>query len=102
MKIVRAELLAGRRVHDVDGKVAGRIHSIHLERDGPQCVVSEYLLGTSAWFTRLGITTLRLFGFRHGREPLRVPWHQLDLSDPDRPRLRCRAADLKSERPRPS
>jgi hypothetical protein len=98
MKSVHAELLAGRRVYDIDGKVAGRIHSIHIERDGPQCVVAEYLLGTAAWLTRLGITAARLFGWRRFREPLRVRWDLLDLSDPDRPRLRCRAADLQSER----
>lgn len=97
MKSVRAELLAGRRVYDVDGKVAGRIHAIHIQREGPQCVVAEYLIGTAAWLTRLGITTARLFGRRHFREPKRIPWNLLDLSDPDRPRLLCRVADLQSE-----
>ena len=98
MKSVRVELLAGRRVYDSDGRVAGRIHSIHIERDGAQCIVREYLLGTSAWLTRLGITTMRLFGWSRFREPVRVRWDLLDLSDPDRPRLRCRVADLQSER----
>ena len=102
MKGVRAELLAGRRVRDVDGKVAGRIHAIHLEREGPQCVVSEYLVGTAALLSRLGITTMRLLGWRRFREPLRVPWHQLDISDPEHPRLLCRIADLQSNRPRQS
>jgi len=102
VKSIRAELLAGRRVYDIDGKVAGRIHSIHLERDGPQCVVDEYLLGSAALLARLGITTMRLFGRRRFPEPLHVPWHQLDVSDPEHPRLRCRIADLQSERPRPS
>ena len=92
--VVHLELLVGREVHDSEGKRVGRILSVTAEREGEDCVIREYLLGPAALLRRLGITTLRLVGFRH-REPLRVPWDQLDLSDPEKPRLRCRAEELK-------
>ncbi|HEX3552121.1 MAG TPA: hypothetical protein VIA62_02705 [Thermoanaerobaculia bacterium] len=90
---VHLELLLGREVHDSEGKRVGRILSVTAEREGDDCVIREYLLGPAALLRRLGITTLRLVGFKH-REPLRVPWDQLDLSNPGKPCLRCRADEL--------
>jgi hypothetical protein len=91
---VHVELLIGCRVVDTNGKVAGRIHSIHAERRGDECFVDEYLIGAAAFLSRLGISAASLIGWKRGR-PVRVPWHQLDLSDPERPRLRCTVDDLK-------
>jgi sporulation protein YlmC with PRC-barrel domain len=91
--LVHFELLLGREVHDSAGKRVGRILSVTAEREGGDCVIREYLLGPAALLRRLGITTLRLVGFKH-REPLRVPWDQLDLSDPKKPCLRCRVDEL--------
>jgi sporulation protein YlmC with PRC-barrel domain len=92
---VHLELLVGREVHDSEGKRMGRILSVTAERQGDDCVVREFLLGPAALLRLLGITTLRIVGFSH-REPLSVPWEQLDLSEPRRPRLRCRADELKA------
>ncbi|HSS51227.1 MAG TPA: hypothetical protein VLX28_19980 [Thermoanaerobaculia bacterium] len=94
---VHLELLLGREVHDSEGKRVGRLLSVTAERDGDECVVREFLLGPAALLHRLGITTLHIVGFKR-KKPLAVPWDQLDLSDPKKPRLRCRADELKSGR----
>lgn len=94
MKKVHLELLLGRKVYDPDGVRVGRIFSVLAEREGEDCVIREYHLGAAALLSRLGITALRLVG-RHRHEPIRVPWDQLDLSDPEKPRLKCRTDELK-------
>ncbi len=92
---VHLELLVGREVHDSAGKRVGRLLSVTAEREGDDCVVREFLLGPAALLQRLGITTLHIVGFER-RKPLAVPWDQLDLSDPGKPKLRCLAAELKA------
>jgi len=95
VKTVHFELLLGRQVHDPEGQRVGRILEVHAEPEGKDCVVREYLLGTAALLTRLGISAGRLVGLPLHREPIRVPWDQMDLSDPERPRLRCSVEELK-------
>ena len=87
MASIHVDLLVGRRVRDANGKVIGRIEAIRARRHGPDYLVEEYHLGPAAWLEKLGISTARMIGFR-SREPKRIPWQQLDLSDPEHPRLR--------------
>lgn len=95
MKTVQLELLLGRKVLDPEGKKVGRILAVRAEPAGEDCVVREYLLGTAALLTRLGLSARRLIGVPIRRKPLCVPWDLMDLSDPERPRLRCRVEELK-------
>jgi len=95
VKTVHLELLLGCKVHDPEGRRVGRILEVHAAPEGKDCVVREYLLGTAALLTRLGISAGRLVGLPIHREPIRVPWDQMDLSDPERPRLRCSVEELK-------
>ena len=97
---VRLQDIHGRRVFDIDGKVAGRIGEVVAERAGADCHIVEYLLGPAAFLSRLGITVGDFFGVANRRKPVRVPWNQLDLSDPRHPRLRCRMSDLSAADPR--
>jgi hypothetical protein len=94
---IHLEHLVGREVHDSEGKRMGRILSVTAERDGDECVVREFLLGPAALLRRFGISTLHMVGLKL-RKPLAVPWDQLDLSDPERPCLRCRGEELKGGR----
>ena len=87
MAYVHVELLVGKRVRDANGRVIGRIEEILARRRGADFFVEEYHLGPAAWLEKLGISTARMIGFRP-REPRRIPWQQLDLSDPENPRLR--------------
>jgi hypothetical protein len=93
-KTVRLQALVGELVRDVNGARVGRIRSVHAEREGDDCVVREYELGAAALLSRLGLSALRLAGWTHHGEPLRVPWDQLDISDPEHPRLRCAKEEL--------
>ena len=94
MKTVHFELLLGRKVLDPEGRKAGRILAVRAEPEGEDCVVREYLLGTAALLTRLGLSAGRLVGIPIRREPLCVPWDLMDLKDPQRPRLKCRLEEL--------
>jgi len=93
-RTVRLEDLLGRRVRDPSGRVVGRVEEIVARRVGPALVVTEYHLGVYAVLERLagggfGRAVLRVLGAR-GRKPRRIPWAEMDLSDPERPRLRPR------------
>jgi sporulation protein YlmC with PRC-barrel domain len=91
------ELLIGRRVVAANGRSIGRIEEIVARLEDGECRVEEFHLGGYALFERLAawhlgraiLRTLRL-----GGPGYRVPWRDLDLSDPDRPRLRCAASAL--------
>lgn len=87
MKSVRLQHLAGRRVRDANGKVIGRLHAIKAEIRGDECVITEFHLGSAALLERLGIQASALFGLPFTREPRRIAWDELDLSDPDDLRL---------------
>jgi len=77
---VRVQDLIGRAVRDVDGNVVGRIQEIRAHWRGDDCFIDEFELGGRALLERLGIGGKR--------EPRKVPWQEMDLSDPQKPRLR--------------
>lgn len=82
---VHVERLVGTRVRDTAGRVVGRIEEIHADDAG---VVSEFLVGPAALWERLGQATLDLPFVRLleiERSERRIPWNELDLTDPDRP-----------------
>jgi hypothetical protein len=94
---VHVELLIGARVLTANGRTLGRLEEIVATFDDGECRVDEYHVGTYAFFERLAVSlagrailrTLRL-----DRGSYRVAWHQLDLSRPERPRVRCPLAEL--------
>jgi hypothetical protein len=96
---INIELLLDREVKDASGRRAGRIEEIRARREGEAMVVEAYHVGPSALLERLAAPVFRLAPFRalglhkhaHGR---RVRWDQLDLSDPERPVLRCTVDEL--------
>jgi sporulation protein YlmC with PRC-barrel domain len=96
---VRLHRLLNHEVVDSDGRRAGRVEEVRARvRDG-ECLVEEYLLGREGLMERLSVAdlslvALRALGARHGAAGRRVPWRQMDLSDPRRPRLRCTLAEL--------
>jgi hypothetical protein len=87
-------MLLGRKVRDSEGKRVGRILAVAAKADGADCVVTEYLLGTAALLTRLGLSAGQIVGLPIHREPLRVPWEWMDLRDPENPRLTCSRDEL--------
>ena len=77
---VRVQELIGRAVRDGEGKVVGRIQEIKAHWRGGDCYVDEFELGGTALLERLGIGG--------NREPRKIAWQELDLSDPEKPRLK--------------
>jgi sporulation protein YlmC with PRC-barrel domain len=100
---IRLQRLLGRKVVDTDGRVAGRIEEVRAHvRDGV-CVVESFEVGRKGLLERLSIgdvslAMVRVLGARRGAGARghRVPWQQLDLSDPEHPRLRCGVTELLS------
>lgn len=91
---IHLQQLIGSEVRDGAGKRIGRIEAVHAHRTNDACFIDEYHLGAGAWLERVGISALRLAGWRRFNKPLRVPWQQLDITDPDHPKLRCTKAEL--------
>lgn len=97
---VKLELLIGRRVTDANDVRVGRIEEVVAERDGDELLVTEYHVGRYALFERFsirhfGIGLLRYLGARaQSTDPHKIPWHKIDLSDPEHPRLTCSIDEL--------
>ena len=96
-----AELLFGREVRDSDDRVLGRITDIRAGDDDGELVVRYYLVGTARGtyrvsFASIILEVLRLFRLPLGRPRYLVPWSEMDLSDPARPRVRVPKSALSS------
>jgi sporulation protein YlmC with PRC-barrel domain len=97
---INVELLIGRKVRDVDGEKVGRIEEFKVERDDKSLLLDSYLVGSSALIERLSAWTLvrpvaRAFYGRRFYSLYQVPWQDMDLSDPQHPRLRTSKRDLR-------
>jgi hypothetical protein len=97
---INVELLIGRKVRDVDGETIGRIEEFKVEREDKSCVLDSYLVGSSALIERLSAWTLvrpiaRALSGRRFYSLYQVSWQDMDLSDPEHPRLRTAKRDLR-------
>jgi hypothetical protein len=97
---VRLHRILGRQVCDSQGKPAGRLEEAKGRIVNGRCVVDEFLLGRGGLLERLSVADLsmvplRLLGAPHAANGYRVPWHQMDLTDSARLRLRCSVDELK-------
>jgi sporulation protein YlmC with PRC-barrel domain len=97
------ELMVGSKVYDVNGEKVGRIEEFRAEEDGDTCRIEAYLIGASALIDRLSAWTLvrpikRALKTRNVYSVFEVPWQEMDLSDPKRPRLKVAMKDLRHAR----
>jgi sporulation protein YlmC with PRC-barrel domain len=95
---IHLELLLGKRVYALNGRSIGRLEEVSVELQQGIATVNEFEVGTYALFDRLGAwqigrAVLGLFGslIKSGYS---VKWDQLDLSDPERPKLTCSVNEL--------
>jgi hypothetical protein len=96
---VHVEDLLGKTVRDIDNRRAGRIEEIEVENTSRGCFVTAFILGEKGLLQRLSFRgLLPLFlpwllkkGHTYGKD---VPWERMDLSNPKRPRLRCRKDEV--------
>jgi len=91
---LHVERVLGRRVLALNGRSAGRLEEVRVEKHGSGFVVTEYHIGPAALLERLSVHALRVLG-AHPRRTFAVPWDKLDLSDPERPRLLCPVEELR-------
>ena len=98
MAEIHLEQLVGRRVVDARGRHIGRIEEVRAERRDAEWIVGDYVLGIGGLVERLAAGELvsNVLG-RLAREAERhtVPWDELDLTDPERPRTRHTLAELR-------
>jgi hypothetical protein len=95
------ELLLGREVRDSRNEVLGRITDICAGDDDGELVVRYYLVGPARGtyrvsFASIALEVLRLFRLPIGSPRYLVPWSEMDLSDPGRPRVRLEKSELSS------
>lgn len=95
---LHVEALLGRRVRDPDGRKVGRIEEVIAEIRGTDWVVVEVHVGSGALLERLvdlsGLVPVLGTLARRSRHRYRLPWDQLDVTDPDRPRSLVRREGL--------
>jgi hypothetical protein len=93
---LRLDRLLGREVRTANNRRLGRLEEFRAERRGSDWVVTEYVIGAAGLFERLGLgARLILGGARAGGYIVR--WDQMDLSNPDGPRISCPVKDLRRE-----
>ena len=100
------EQLLGKQILDSRGKPVGRLEEVIAIQQADGWVIQEYLVGPLALLERLsawslGLTLLRLLGAQKLAVSYRIPWHQLDLTHPDTPRLNCTLEELKTFQSQP-
>ena len=95
------ELLFGREVRDSRNEALGRIRDIRAGDEDGELVVRYFLVGPARGNSRVSLASivlevLRLFRIPIGRPRYLVPWSEMDLSDPARPRVRLPKSELSS------
>ena len=95
---VLVEDLLGRIVHDPDGRRVGHLEEIVADRHEDHLEVVEFHVGEVAFFERLSAAGL-LGSFASWLIPgahrgVKVPWEQMDLSDPEHPRTTIPRGEL--------
>jgi hypothetical protein len=90
---LRLNRLLGRKVRAKNGESIGRIEEFRTDKHGSGWVIREYVIGPAGLLERVGIGVGLLFGRQGGGHV--AEWHQVDISDPDRPRLTCSTAELR-------
>jgi hypothetical protein len=93
---IRLDRLVGRQVHTANNRRLGRMEEFRAERRGDAWFISEYVVGTAGLLERLDLGVRLLLGLKRGRGYV-VRWDQLDLTNPERPRLTCSVEDLRRE-----
>ena len=105
-RTLRLEELVDRKVVDADGAPLGRLEEMRaevaFEGDRAQYVVREFHVGRYAIAEALagGLfarALLRLVAGRAGYRRYVIPWDDMDLSDPTRPRVRRKRGELTPE-----
>lgn len=89
---LRLDRLMARQVLAANNRPVGRLEEFRATKRGRDYQITEYVIGAAGLLERLGVGMLLLIGRRSGGYVVR--WDQLDISDPERPRLKCGVEEL--------
>jgi hypothetical protein len=90
---LHVDRLLGRQVLAGNHQRVGRVEEFRVEKQGRDLAIMEYVIGAAGLLERLGVGVKLLFG--HAGSGYVARWDQLDISDPERPRLTCGVAELR-------
>ena len=93
-KPVRLDRLIGRKILTRNNRRLGRLEECRAERIGDAWAITEWVIGSAGLLERLGFGVRMILGLRAGRSFV-ARWDQVDISDPERPRLLCSMDELK-------
>jgi len=93
---IRLDRLLGQRVLAKNNRTIGRLEEFRAEVRGDAWVISEYVIGEVGLVERLHLGVRLLLGSKRGGYIAR--WDQLDISDPEQPRLLCAPSELQEIR----
>jgi hypothetical protein len=85
--------LIGRKVIARNNQRVGRIEEFRAEPREGSYVVTEYVIGAAGLLERLDVGVRLILGRRVRGYVAR--WDQVDISDPDHPRLTCAVEELR-------
>jgi hypothetical protein len=90
---VRLDRLVGREVYTGNHRRLGRLEEFRAERRGTGWVITEYVIGAAGLMERLGLGVRLIVGIKRATGYV-ARWDQLDLSNPERPTLKCAVEQL--------
>ena len=76
-----------------NNRPVGRLEEFRAEMHGKSLRINEYVIGVAGLFERLDLGVRLLIGKRRGGYVAR--WDQIDISNPEKPRLNCRIEELR-------
>ena len=91
---LRLDRLLGCKVLTANNRILGRVEEFRAERRGTAWIITEYVIGRAGLFERLGLGVRLVLG-THRSPGFVARWDQLDLTNPDHPRLTCSVEDLR-------
>lgn len=89
---LRLQDLLGREVLAGNNRPVGRIEEFRAARRAHGCEIVAFVIGAGALAERLHVGARLLLGGGRGGHVAR--WDQIDLSNPEKPRLTCAVEEL--------
>lgn len=91
---VHLDRLIGRKILTGNNRPLGRLEECRAERRDDTWVITEWVIGSAGLLERLGFGVRMILGMHAGRSFV-ARWDQVDISDPERPRLTCSVDELR-------
>ncbi len=91
---VHLDRLIGRKILTGNNRPLGRLEECRAERRDDSWVITEWVIGSAGLLERLGFGVRMILGLHPGRSFV-ARWDQVDISDPEKPRLTCSMDELR-------